>query len=393
MAKWFKTSSPGVRYREHPTRKHGILPDRYYSIYYKVDRHQIEEALGWASEGWTQEKAATQRHELKSSAKKGGPRTLKETRAIADAALDFEAMVNEIWEKELQHKKSGSQTIRLLQKDVLPFWGNRKVADIKRRDIVQLLDRIKERAPVTANRVHGALTRLFNFAAERGVIEDSPCTRIRKAPEKGRSRVLTDNEIRLLWDALALDNMAMDIYRASKLALKMILLTGQRPGEVCGMTWDELDGSTWNIPAARMKNKEAHTVPLCSMTLEVMEQARLLSDGSAFVFKSSHLEDGPITTRSLAKGVLRHWQEIGIEEPFTPHDLRRTLRTRLAELGVSDVIAERVLGHKLQGVLAVYNRHDYDKEKRQALTMWEGRLRRIIGLEQAPSGKIVNLRW
>ncbi|MBU4179986.1 MAG: site-specific integrase, partial [Actinobacteria bacterium] len=228
---------------------------------------------------------------------------------------------------------------------------------------------------------------------ERGVLEDSPCTRIRKAPEKGRSRVLTDNEIRLLWDALALDNMAMDIYRASKLALKMILLTGQRPGEVCGMTWDELDGSTWNIPAARMKNKEAHTVPLCSMTLEVMEQARLLSDGSAFVFKSSHLEDGPITTRSLAKGVLRHWQEIGIEEPFTPHDLRRTLRTRLAELGVSDVIAERVLGHKLQGVLAVYNRHDYDKEKRQALTMWEGRLRRIVGLEQAPSGKIVNLRW
>ncbi|EKE07862.1 MAG: Phage integrase, partial [uncultured bacterium] len=251
MAKWFKTSSPGVRYREHPTRKHGILPDRYYSIYYKVDRHQIEEALGWASEGWTQEKAATQRHELKSSAKKGGPRTLKETRAIADAALDFEAMVNEIWEKELQHKKSGSQTKRLLQKDVLPFWGNRKVADIKRRDIVQLLDRIKERAPITANRVHGALTRLFNFAAERGVIEDSPCTRIRKAPEKGRSRVLTDNEIRLLWDALALDNMTMDIYRASKLALKMILLTGQRPGEVCGMTWDELDGSTWNIPAAR----------------------------------------------------------------------------------------------------------------------------------------------
>ncbi len=393
MAKWFKTSSPGVRYREHPTRKHGILPDRYYSIYYKVDRHQIEEALGWASEGWTQEKVAATRHQMKRSAKNGGPRTLKEARAIADAALNFKDLVNEIWEKELHHKKSGPQTKRLLQKDVLPFWGNRKVADIKRRDIVQLLDRIKERAPITANRVHGALTRLFNFAAERGVIEDSPCTRIRKAPEKGRSRVLADNEIKLLWDALALDNMDMDIYRASKLALKMILLTGQRPGEVCGMTWDEIDGNTWNIPADRMKNKEAHTVPLCSMTFEVMEQARLLSDGSAFMFKSSHLKDGPITTRSLAKGVLRHWQEIGIEKPFTPHDLRRTLRTRLAELGISDVIAERVLGHKLQGVLAVYNRHDYDKEKRQALTMWEGRLRRIIGLEQAVSGKIVNLRW
>jgi integrase len=392
MAKWIKTSSPGVRYREHPTRKHGILPDRYYSIYYKVDRHQTEEALGWASEGWTQEKAAATRHQMKRSAKKGGPRTLKEARAIADAALNFKDLVNEIWEKELQHQKSGAATKRLLEKDALPIWGKRKVTDIKRRDIVQLLDRIKERAPVTANRVHGALTRLFNFAAERGVIEDSPCTRIRKAPEKGRSRVLADNEIKLLWDALALDNLAMDIYRTSKLALKMILLTGQRPGEVCGMTWDEIDGNTWNIPADRMKSKEPHTVPLNDLALEIIEQARFYSPPeSAYVFKSSHFTEAPITPHSLSKAVLRHWPEMGITERFTPHDLRRTLRTRLAELSVSDVIAERVLGHKLQGVLAVYNRHGYDQEKRQALTMWEGRLRRIVGLEQAQLGKIINL--
>ena len=80
---------------------------------------------------------------------------------------------------------------------------------------------------------------------------------------------------------------------------------------------------------------------------------------------------------------------MGIEEKFTPHDLRRTLRTRLAEIGVSDVIAERVLGHKLQGLLAVYNLHKYDSEKRQALTRWEVKLSEIFGHETGEGGKVI----
>ena len=76
---------------------------------------------------------------------------------------------------------------------------------------------------------------------------------------------------------------------------------------------------------------------------------------------------------------------MGIDARFTPHDLRRTLRTRLAELGVSDVVAERVLGHKLQGILGVYNRHSYDTEKRQALALWERRLSAILGHPDTPS--------
>ncbi|MDA8165351.1 MAG: site-specific integrase [Desulfobacteraceae bacterium] len=396
MAKWIKTSSPGVRFREHPARKHGILPDRYYSIYYKIDSRQVEEALGWASEGWTQEKAAAIRHQMKNSAKSGGPRTLKEARAEASAALSVGEVISEFWEKELQHKKAGAEKLRLLKKDVLPLWSERKVADIKRRDIVLLLDRIENRAPVTRNRVQGALTRLFNFAAERGVIENSPCTRIRKVPEKGRSRVLNDEEIKLLWAALEIDNKAVDIYPITKLVLKMILLTGQRPGEVSGTPWAEIDEESgfWNIPAARMKNKEAHRVPLCKMALDVIEQARLIFGGdSTYVFRSSHFEDDPIKPLSLSRAVARHWKEIGFTEKFTPHDLRRTLRTRLAELGVSDVIGERVLGHKLQGVMAVYNRYSYDQEKRQALEQWERRLRRVVGLEPlAQPGKIITLR-
>jgi len=87
-----------------------------------------------------------------------------------------------------------------------------------------------------------------------------------------------------------------------------------------------------------------------------------------------------MTRHALTRAVARHWEEMGIEEKFTPHDLRRTLRTRLSGLGINEIISERVLGHKLQGMMAVYNRYSYDTEKRQALSLWERRLKEIIGV-------------
>jgi len=312
----------------------------------------------------------------------------KIAKAKRKASPNFQDILNELWEIELHHKKSGIQTKKLLEKNAVPVWGKRKVADIKRRDIVILLDRIRARAPIVGNRVQGALSRLFNFAAERGVIDDSPCTRIRKIPEKGRSRVLTDEEIKLVWNALNLENKAVDIYRVSKLALKMILLTGQRPGEICGMTWDEIDDENfWTIPASRTKNGEINRVPLCPIALDVLDQAKIYGNGN-HVFPSSYKPDRSMTRHALTRAIARHWSEIGLQEAFTPHDLRRTLRTRLAELGVSDIIAERVLGHKLQGVLGIYNRHSYDAEKRQALALWERRLSEILCLSESISNVI-----
>jgi integrase len=229
---------------------------------------------------------------------------------------------------------------------------------------------------------------MFNFAAERGILEISPLAGMKKKPEQARSRVLSDAEIRLLWKALELDNVAVDLYRVSKLALKMILITGQRPGEVCGMAFNEIIDGNWIIPATRMKGGVEHSVPLSTMALEVIEQARAYSGESPFVFTSSRKERGQVTTHSLSKGILRHWQEIGIKEAFTPHDLRRTLRTRLAEIGVDDVVAERVLSHKQTGIMGVYNRHGYDNEKRQALDKWEKKLKRILGIEEETSNVI-----
>jgi integrase len=315
----------------------------------------------------------------------------KEAKARLKVAPTMGDLVNELWETELKEKKSGSETLRLLKKDVIPSWGRRKVADIKRRDIVLLLDGIVKRgSPITRNRVHSALTRLFNFAAERGVIEDSPCTRIRKLTETNKNRVLTDAEIKLLWEALDLGRKDIDIFWTTKMVLKMIFLTGQRSGEICGMTWNEiLDRNIWVIPAARMKNNQEHKLPLTDTAKGIIEQARtLLGDGGPFVFCSPY-RDKPLTPHSLSRAILRHREEMGIEDPFTPHDIRRTVRTRLAELKVDEFIAERVMGHKLQGMLAVYNQYDYLLEKRKALEAWEKRLKAIVGIKTVRSGNVI----
>ncbi|NTW87790.1 MAG: tyrosine-type recombinase/integrase [Desulfobulbaceae bacterium] len=314
----------------------------------------------------------------------------KEARKAAPTVAD---LLEEFWEKALKDKVSGKEGKRLLVKDVIPAWGDRKAASITRRDAVLLIDKVRERAAITANRLQGVLVQMFNFAAERGVLDHYPLAGLKKKSEKARSRVLTDDEIRLLWSALDLDNTAVDIFRVSKLALKMILLSGQRPGEVCGMTWDEIDPEGfWNIPAERRKSRDAQRVPLSGMALQTIEQARIYSGKSSFVFASPHKDNSPLMTHTLSKAIIRHWKEIGFKDPFTPHDLRRTLRTRLVEIGVDDVVAERILGHKLQGVMAVYNRHSYDNEKRQALDKWEKKLRQILSIEEPKEGKIIQFK-
>lgn len=312
-------------------------------------------------------------------------------KAKRKATPTFSDLLDEFWEMELEKSPTGKERRRMVEKDALGPWKNRKVVDITRRDAVVLIDKVRQRAPVGANRMQGVLVRMFNFAAERGIIEHSPLTGLRKPQEKTRSRVLTDGEIKALWKALDLENKDVDIYRVVKLALKLILLTGQRPGEVAGMAVAEIDeeGWFWNIPPSRMKSAEAQSVPLCPMARDVIEQAKAYSDPAGkFIFSSSHKQKQAISRQALTRAINRHWAEMGIGKGFTPHDLRRTLRTRLAELGVTDIVAERVLGHKLQGVLGIYNRHSYDSEKRQALMLWEAKLQTILGLTKASSNVI-----
>ncbi len=327
----------------------------------------------------------------------------KEAKAKRKATPTFQDLIDEFWEEELGKTPSGHERKRLVDKDAIPTWGKRKVTSITRRDTVLLLDKVRKRAPITANRLQGVLIRMFNFASERGIIDFSPLAGMRRGKESSRSRVLSAAEIKTLWSCLDLERQDIDIYRVVKLALKAILLTGQRPGEVAGMSWDQIDGEFWIIPADKRKNREENRGPLLPMAQEIIEQAKAYGSKSQYVFPSPRSplygfkkpekakpreDDTPLTAGSMANALRRHRENMKVSIPFTPHDLRRTLRTRLAEIGISDIVAERVLGHKLQGVLGIYNRHGYDAEKRQALALWEKRLLEILGLSESISNVI-----
>lgn len=240
----------------------------------------------------------------------------------------FKELLEGFWEIELRNTASGAERKPLVEKDALPSWGSRKLADITRRYAVLLIDKVRERAPIVANRLQSILVRMFNFAAERGVLDISPLNGMRKKSEKARDRVLTGDEIHMLQAALDLENKKIDTYRQTKLALKMILLTGQRPGEVAWMPWDEIvEGSRlWIIPANRMKTRIEQVVPLPRNALEVLEEARHLGKSTNFVFGSSYVKKEFMTAHAMSRAIVRHSLAIGIMERWPHHDLRRTVR-------------------------------------------------------------------
>jgi integrase len=259
-------------------------------------------------------------------------------------------LIEEFWERELSKKKSAKDMLRLLEKDVIPAWGSMKASSITRRDVVVLLDKIRDRgAPVMANRVHGRLTRLFNFACERGILNASPMVRLRKTTEEPRERVLDNSEIKAFWNKID----SIDLHPSTVIALKLMLLTGQRAGEVINIEWTEInfENKLWSIPAEKSKNNRSHTVPLTKTCLALLDLAKNLNSSNYWVFPSPQKRETPkaIEVRSLSKALSRKLTDLGIKK-FVPHDLRRTVRTKLAELGIDEIVAERVLNHQLQGL-------------------------------------------
>jgi integrase len=153
--------------------------------------------------------------------------------------------------------------------------------------------------------------------------------------------------------------------------LRLALVTAQRGGEICAMRWDELDlqAGVWTIPASKAKNGLAHRVPLSALALEILEA---LPREDAYVFVG-------------ARGSRQHREAVqSIElDDFRPHDLRRTAASRMASIGVSRIAISKILNHVETGVTAIYDRHGYDAEKREALTRWALELRRIVDGESA----------
>jgi integrase len=268
----------------------------------------------------------------------------------------------------------------MFEKDVLPKIGGRKIKDIGKRDIRFILERIEARAPNQALQVYRRLSRLFNYAASKDIIEISPMANLDPIGRQSKKdRYLTFDEIKIFLTRLPVADMAPN----TAAALELILRTGQRPSEVIGTHRDEIQGDWWIIPGGRTKNGREHRVPLTERIKSLFGEA----NEHGFYFPSLKNAGKPIGHTILSKALRRSLTgqekrqdtEITIPiDPFTPHDLRRSCATGLAGLKFTNEVIGALLNHKNQTVTGIYNQYQYDPEKLKAIKSWERKLEIIV---------------
>jgi integrase len=260
----------------------------------------------------------------------------------------------------------------------LAAWHDVQITDIRRADIKELV-RVKARsAPIAANRLLSLVSKIFNWALKEEYIEASPAMMIeRPGKETERERSLSADEIKTAWAAF--DKLG---YPYGSM-FKMLLVTGQRRGEVAGMKWTELTAEGWQLPVTRIKNGKGHLVPLSSLAREVLEGVPQMGE---LVFRSRN--DNPLWSWSeVAKRLQRL---CGDMEPWHLHDLRRTFATHLRSLGVDRLLVSKLLNHAEGGVTKVNDRYSADAEKTAAMERWANRLREIIS--GAPADNVVQIK-
>ena len=274
-----------------------------------------------------------------------------------------------------RHKRSWQTDENLLKRNVLPYWGEHKADAITLRDVGALLEKIYERgAKVPANRTRSCLSKMFNWARQSGLVTHNPVTGSAVPhKEEARERTLSESELAKVLKALPETQMAPPI----RLAFQFQLLTAARVGEVAGARWSEVDEvkATWTIPAERSKNKMEHKLPLSPQAMAVLEAAKELRRDSDVVFPSP-VNGVEILGTTIAGAVRENLKNFGVAA-FTPHDLRRTAATQLAEMDYAESLIERVLNHKRKSLKGVYIRPDYVEKMRGPLDAWGAKLEEL----------------
>lgn len=285
-----------------------------------------------------------------------------------------------------QRKRSREYIERILEAEVRPAWGKRKAKDIRRRDIILLRDKIKARgSAVMANRTMRIVSQIFDFAIDKDILDATPYVKIKPATkETPRDRFLNEDEIKNFWKGLESAKMEPVI----RDTLRLLLITGQRRGEVAGARWSEIDledEKLWVIPGTRTKNGRAHMVPLSDMAIHLLHKLKKRAGESVYVFPAATLkgrDDAPITAHAITRAMRNNLASFGFakDEPNpTPHDLRRSCATHMGRLGISQFVQGKLLNHTDRSITgSVYNRHEYFAEKRAALVRWGDELDRII---------------
>lgn len=339
-------------------------------------------SLAEAREKWRQARQEVDRGGDPAQAKVEAKATLPET--VSEVGAEF------FRRYARPRNRTADEIERMFDQHVYPVIGDLHMETVNRRDILRLLDRAEANgATIRVNRILTNVKRLFSWAEERGYIGSSPATGI-KPPikEVARDRVLSDNEIHaLLKSCDKLGDPFGPIF-------KLLLLTGQRRTEISGASWFEVDleSAKLNIPANRVKNGRAHSVPLSGSAVEVLRTIPRHA-GTNLVFPSRFSRTGSKGQRPVSgftKGkqrldglMLKELQTVAAERgedvtlvklpEWRIHDLRRTAASGMARVGTPVHVVEKALNHisgSLGGIAGVYNRHDYKDEMRRAMNAW-----------------------
>jgi integrase len=276
-------------------------------------------------------------------------------------------------------------------------YGTLSAHDLTRRQLIAFLDSVVDRgAPVSANRMYALFKQLFDWAAAKDLIPASPMAGIeRPSEETPRERALNAPEIKAFWDKIDTANMA----DPTRLALKLLLVTAQRRGELNFAKWSHFDlpAKLWTVPSELIKTKkrtkpDPHPVPLSPLAIELLEQLHGITGAGAYVLPAhaDSTKSRSYSERVLSRAVRENEEHFGIEH-FTPHDLRRTAASLMTKIGVPRLHVEKVLNHATGDIAAIYDRHDYLPEKKTALEKWavhlqdivDGKNRKVIPFPQA----------
>jgi integrase len=273
-----------------------------------------------------------------------------------------------------KRNKSWRQGDRLVRRYLLPAWGSLTAQSITRADVRAMMGKID--APVLANQVLVSASAIFTWAVKQELLASNPCRGVEQNAMSARERVLADTEVPLFWQEFGKAGVA-------GAALQVLLLTGQRPGEVTHMRYDQIADGWWTLPGAPdaatgwpgTKNAQTHRVWLPATVQEIIAG---LNIGDDFVFGRSL--DVRRTMRSICSE---------LKAPrATPHDLRRTHGSTVTRLGFGRDAMNRIQNHKEGGIADVYDRHEYADENKRVMEAVASRLFALARGETATSNVI-----
>jgi integrase len=298
------------------------------------------------------------------------------------AANTFRAVADEYFRRDGGRLRTADQQRATLERLVYPEIGDRPIAEIRRTEIVRLLDKIEAGGSegrrtaggaVMADRTLAAIRKIMNWHATRSDDFRSPIVRGMarvKPKERARDRILTDDEIRAVWRTA--DKEEGPFARV----LQFLLLTAARRSEAADLEHKEIKGNDWTLPAARNKTKLDLVRPLSDAALDVLARTPQLG-GCRYVFSTDG--ENPISGFSRFK---ERFDKACSVTDWTPHDLRRTARSLMSRAGVASDHAERCLGHVIAGVRGTYDRHEYYEEKKRAYEVLAAQIDRIVNPQE-----------